>query len=182
MKLHRVLALALLALAIGAPAAGAVSIGLGAFGGLAEPILQGTSTQGTQFGVRVPVDVVPMITVEPYYAYSKLGDKDETFGGISYTRDGGKVSAFGANALFNFGGPGYKLFPFVGLGTHSLKREGLADESDVGYNFGLGLGFAPIPKLSVSLRGEFNMIGTGETSRKSANVTLGVAYTLFSVP
>jgi len=121
-------------------------------------------------------------TLEPYYAATSLGDKDETFGGIGYTRDGGKVSAIGANALFNFGAPGFKLFPFVGLGTHSLEREGAEDQSDMGYNVGLGLGLAPIPKLSVNLRGEFNMITTGDTSRKFANITLGVAYTLFSVP
>jgi len=38
------------------------------------------------FGLRVPVHAIPMFTFEPYYAKSKYKDRDETIGGITYTR------------------------------------------------------------------------------------------------
>jgi hypothetical protein len=43
---------------------------------------------------------------------------------------------------------------------------------------GLGFGINAIPKLSIQVRGELNMIVTGDTSRKFANATVGVGYSL----
>jgi hypothetical protein len=175
---------ALLVLALLAPAgsAGAVGLGVEGFGGVSLPIAQGDSEQGTQFGARIPV-VLPIVTLEPYYAATDLGNPSETFNGLSYERDGGDITAYGLNARF-FGtpGPGLTFFPFVGFGSHTLKREGIDDRTEVGYNAGLGLEFSPLIKLGFSLRGEFNIIPTGETSRKFANITLGASYQLLGLP
>jgi len=173
--------IALLALVLVPAAAGARGIGLGVFGGASIPILQDNASQGTQFGLRVPVNVVPLLTVEPFYSKSSLGDKTVTFGGLSYTRDGGDVAAFGVNALLTVGGP-VSFYPFVGLTSSKITRSGAADLSKTGYNFGLGLGITPMPKLRVDVRGELNAVVTDQTSRKFGNITGGVSYALFNMP
>jgi len=160
-------------------AAAGVGVGVGAYGGMSIPIVNDLSESGSTYGVRVPLNFAPMFTVEPFWASSSLGDVDETFGGTSYTRDGGETSGFGANALFPFGGTGFSFFPFVGLGSYKIEREGSEDITETGFNFGLGIGFSPIPKLGLNLRGEINSIITDETSQKAANVTLGASYHLF---
>lgn len=180
--MHKPLTLALLALVLITGAAAAADIGIGAYGGVNIPVLNDLSKQGTDFGIRVPVKLIPLITVEPFFSSSSLGDAEETFGGISYTRDGGDLKAFGVNALFTFGSPAFQLLPFVGLGSYKLERSGAEDISDVGYSFGLGLGLSPIPKLGVNVRGELDMVVTDETSQKFAKVTAGASYSIFSLP
>ena len=180
--MRKSLAMALAALILGATTAGAAAIGVGAFGGASVPVLNDLSKQGSMFGVRVPVSLLPILTVEPFFSSSSLGDVTQDIGGISYTRDGGKSSAFGANALLTFGAMGFRLFPFAGIGSYKLTRSGSEDIKDAGYDFGLGLGFSPIQKLSVDVRGELAMVKTGETSQKFANITAGVSYVLFKMP
>jgi hypothetical protein len=177
--MKKILLTALALVLIQGTAAAAVGIGVGAFGGLSIPIVNDLSEQGSTFGIRVPLNVAPMVTIEPFWASSSLGDVDEEFGGISYTRDGGETNGFGANALFHFGGTGFSFFPFVGLGSYTIKRDGSDDITDMGLNFGLGIGVSPMPKLSLDLRGEVNSIITDETSQKFGNVTLGASYNLF---
>lgn len=177
-------ALPLLAVVLAAAPAGAVSIGAGVFGGASFSILQDDNGHGAQFGLRVPVHVVPLVTVEPYYAHSSLGDATQTFAGVEYTRDGFAVNAFGLNVALGGMGlvPGFPLSPYVGIATHRLSRDGSDDIQEVGYNLGLGLGFSLPPGLALSVRGEFNLVQTGKTSRKFANVTAGVSYKFFSLP
>jgi hypothetical protein len=183
--MRRTLFMTLLALAIGAASAGAqTDIGVGAFGGMSIPIANDLSKQGPQFGVRIPARIAPWLAIEGFWAMSELGDAEEDFGGpTTFTRDGGEVNAFGVNALFPFGGDefgeGIRFFPFVGLGSYSLAREGSDDVDDMGLNFGLGLGFFVMPKLTLDLRGEFAAIITDETSQKFGNVTLGATWYLF---
>ena len=181
--MKRIVPVVLLALVLGAGTASAigVSIGGGVFGGVSIPVLQDDAKQGTIYGVRVPVSLLPLLKVEPYWATTSPGDEEETFGGLSYTRDGGKVTAYGVNALLALGGP-VRFYPFAGIGTHKLTRTGADDLSKIGYNFGLGLGLSLIPKFDVDVRGELNMITLGETSRKFANVTAGVSYHFLSLP
>jgi hypothetical protein len=172
-----------LALALVAGPAAAADIGLGAFGGLSIPVVNEASEQGSQFGVRFPIHLVPMLDVEPYFSKSALGDGEVDAGGFTYTRDGGDVTSYGVNALISFGAASFfRLFPIVGLGSYKIERDGAEEISKAGYNFGLGFGISPIPKLSLSVRGELNVIPTDETSQKFAGVTVGAAYSLISVP
>jgi len=172
---------ALLALAVVPAVATAGSIGLGVFGGPSFPILDSNAGNGSQFGVRVPVNLIPLLSVEPFYAKSSLGDKEETFGGISYKRSGPDVSTFGANVLLSIGGP-FQFYPFVGLGSSKIEQSGISDITKTSYDFGVGFGISPMPKLSVQLRAEMNAVVTGDTSRRFGNITVGASYALFSLP
>src|SRR5437667_8327103 len=78
----------LFALALAPCVAHAVGVGVGVFGGVGVPVLQDDNGQGTVFGVRVPVNLVPLVTVEPYFSKGSGGDKDQDVGGLSLTRSG----------------------------------------------------------------------------------------------
>jgi len=167
-----------LALAAGTASAGGVGIGL--FGGTSIPIVQDDNGSGTVFGVRAPVRLIPLVTVEPYFSKTAGGDKEQDFEGTPITYGGIDVTGYGVNVLLTFGGK-FQLYPYAGIGTFKLKREGL-DESRTGYNFGLGLGLSPLPKISFHVRGELAAAVSDETSRKWASVTAGVSYNFISFP
>jgi opacity protein-like surface antigen len=166
---------ALFALVLVPAVAAAGTLGIGAYGGLSIPILYDTASNGALYGLRAPVNLIPLLTIEPFYAQSSLGDKDETFGGQSYTRSGPDVKSFGANALFNLG----TMYPYVGIGSTTFEQSGSEDVTDTSLNFGLGLGFKVMPKLTIDLRGELSAVVTGDTSRKLGNLTVGASYALF---
>jgi len=177
----RTVALAVLALALAAGVASAapVGVGVGAFGGLSYPILQDDVGNGSVYGLRVPVRLLPMITVEPYWLTGKMDDATETIGGVEYTRDGFDNKGYGANAILgHVGGAGFHFYPFGGIGSHKLTRTGTPEIKETAYNFGLGFGISPTPKVSLQIRGEVNMIKTGDTSRKFGNATVGLNYDL----
>jgi hypothetical protein len=176
--MRRTALLAVLVLALAAPVAAApIGIGVAAFGGVSVPIIQDDVSQGSLFGIRVPVKALPMITVEPYWMKSGLGDKEETIGGVTYTREGFDHTGIGVNAIFG-GGLGFGLHPYVGIGSHKLERAGTPEIKETAYNVGLGFGLNAIPKISIQIRGELNMVVTGDTSRKFANATVGFGYSL----
>lgn len=178
--MKRLIALTLALLAVTAGVASAGSVGVGAFAGVSIPVLQDDVGQGSIFGLRAPVKLIPLVTVEPYYASSSLGDKDVTVGSLTYTTQGPDETAFGVNALLTMGGP-VQFYPFAGLGSTKLDFAN-SSKTLTTYNFGLGLGIAPVPKLAVHIRGEMQMAVDGQASRKFANVTVGASYALFSMP
>ena len=189
--MKRLFTCVLLALTLGAGVAQAkeVAVGVSLFGGLSWPILQDVSVSsfspgdafgenGTQIGIRVPVKAIPVVTLEPYYSSASYGDRTETFAGLPYTRDGYDAKSFGLNAILgSVDGGMVKFYPYVGIGSTNLKREG-EDFTKTGYNFGLGLGITPAEKLSIQVRSEFGMIPTGETSRKFGSLSLGLNYSI----
>ena len=179
--MRRVLWLAALCVALAPTLATAGGrIGVGVFGGPSFPIVQDDVGTGTIFGARVPVEVLPLITLEPYFASSAMGDGEVTLDGETYTRDGYDMTAFGGNVMLGSpSSPGFQLLPYVGIGYNHLTRSGSEDLDEVGFNFGLGVGFAVLHKLSLQARGELNMVVTGDTSRKFGNLMLGVNYNLF---
>jgi len=178
--MRRIVLLALVALLIATTAAqaGPIGLGVGAFGGLSWPILQDDVSRGSVFGVRVPVKALSMLTFEGYYEKSSLGDAEEEIGGVTYTREGFDHTGIGVNAVFGSGGLGAGFYPYVGIGSHQLTRTGTDDIKDTAWNFGLGYGIKAGAKLSVQIRGELNMIVTGDTSRKFGNATAGLTYSL----
>lgn len=192
--MKRPVILALLLLGVGAAPAhaglGLTSVGVGAFGGLSVPVLQDVTASsfspsdafgktGSQFGIRVPVAAIPVFTFEPFYSKSSYADRTETLGGLSYTRDGFSGTAYGLNAILgHVDGSSVSFYPFAGIGHYKLTRTGSDDISDVGYDFGLGLGIQAVQKVSVQIRGEFTLVKTGDTSRKFTGATLGLNYSL----
>lgn len=178
--MRRVMALAALALALTAGVkTGQAGIGIGAFGGVSYPINQDDVSQGPLYGLRAPIKIVPMITVEPYYLTSHLGDGEETIAGVKYTREGFDHTGYGVNAILGMPlGLAFGFHPYAGVGSHKLERPGEPDIKETAYNFGLGMGLSPIPKISLQIRGELNMVMIGTKSRKFANGTVGLTYSL----
>src|SRR5882672_9039436 len=99
--MKRALAFGLLAIVMGAGAAQAAGprIGIGPYGGYNIALIQQDTGNGSVFGARAPVNLIPLITIEPYYATSNLGDVSATFGGLPYTRTGFDMKTFGATAI-----------------------------------------------------------------------------------
>jgi hypothetical protein len=107
------------------------------------PIVQEDQDNGSVWGFRAPVKLVPLLTAEPYFSSASLGDKTVTVGGFSATREGSDVTSFGLNAMLTMGGP-IRFYPFAGIGTAKYKRTG-QDESFTAYNLGLGFGIGVVP-------------------------------------
>lgn len=178
MKRVFVLAAAGLCLSLAGAPAQATGIAPGVYGGLSYPIIQDDVASGTIMGLRATVSLVPMLCVEPFYASSDLGDAEETLGGIAYTRQGFDGKAYGVNVMLgNPTGMGFRFVPIAGIGKYKLERDG-TDIDEVGYNVGLGIGIGATPKLSLQIRGELNLVKTGDTSRKFGNATAGLSYSL----
>ncbi len=176
--MRRVIALAVLALAVTTGSAKA-GIGIGAYGGVSYPINQDDVSQGSLYGLRLPLKIVPMVTVEPYYLTSHLGDGEETIAGVKYAREGFDHTGYGVNAILGMPlGMAFGLHPYAGIGSHKLERAGSPEIKETAYNFGLGMGLSVIPKISLVLRGELNMVVIGTESRKFANATAGLPYSL----
>jgi opacity protein-like surface antigen len=172
----------------GTVAAAPIELGVMGYGGYSVPVLQDvsgtddiTGESGSQFGLRAPVKIIPVVTLEPFFATSSYGSRTEEIpegSGLTYSRDGWDATAFGLNVLLgNTLSPGFKVFPYAGLGTTSLERSGESLD-EMTWNFGLGLGFGATSKLAVQLRGDVAMVVTDDTSRKFGSVTLGVQYKL----
>ena len=170
-----VITLAAMALSAGTAAAGGVSVG--AFGGMSLPIVQEDQGNGSLYGVRVPVQIVPLARVEGFWSTSALGDKTVDVAGISQTRTGSDVTTFGVNAILTMGG----FYPFAGIGSAKFKRDSIED-TYTSYHFGLGFNIPVAPKISVDLRGELQAAVKDGTSRKMGNLTLGVSYDILTMP
>ena len=173
-----ILAAALLALVSTTAVAAPLKIGAGVYGGVSIPVLNDLAKQGSAFGVRIPIQVVPMLTIEPYYTKAGLGDATQTVLGVDYTRDGGDVSGFGVNALVTFGGP-VQFYPWGGLGSYKITRSGAEDINKMGFQGGLGLGIKLVSNLRLHVRGGLDVVSTDGTSQKFAEVNAGLNYAFF---
>jgi len=171
------LALAL-ALVLVPRSAGAFGIGIGAFGGTSSPINQDDVKTGGTYGVRLPISIIPLISVEPYWGKSMLGDGETTVGGVTTPVEGFDVSSFGANVMLGslLGAPGIKFYPYVGIASSKFSRG--EDITKTSYNFGLG-GAVGLSKVTLHGRAEVNVVDTGDKTREFANLTLGLSYDLF---
>lgn len=178
--MKRAFMMALVATSLLAGASHAASIGFGFFAGASVPVVQEDQDNGSVWGLRAPVKLVPLFAVEPYYSSAALGDKTQSVGGFSLTREGSDVTAFGVNAMLTMGGP-VRFYPFVGIGTAKYERTGQS-ESFTAYNLGLGLGIGIVPKLDFDLRGELQAAASDGVSRKVVNISLGASYSIFSIP
>jgi hypothetical protein len=180
--MRRILLLTGLAVTLCVTTAGAIGLGVEPYGGISWPALQDDRGQGSTWGIRVPVSLLPYMTAEPYYSSASYGDKTlDTIAGPQ-TFDGGTVTAWGVNLLIATGGPAFKFYPFVGIGSNTDKRDVTGDVTSTGYNFGIGF-FVGLPaKLSLDVRGEGQMIVSNDVSRKFGNLTFGLAYHFLSLP
>lgn len=178
--MRRLIALSLALACLSVVPSWAGGIGLGAFAGTTYPVLQANVGNGTMYGLRAPVSVVPFVTLEPYWASTRLGDKVQTVAGLSHTFTGFDESAYGASLLLATGGP-LSFYPLAGAGRTTVKLGGVS-QSYTTYNAGFGVGVSAVPKLAFHLRGELQGVMYGKNAHKFGSVTAGVTYSLFSVP
>jgi hypothetical protein len=169
---------------LAAAPAGATTIGIGAFGGAEVPIVQEDAGSGAVYGIRVPISLMSFLSIEPYWSGASLSEADFESQGFTYERDGFDHDVFGAHFILGSlaVSDGFGFYPYVGIGSHTLKRTGSEDIQDVGFDFGVGVGLAILRKVRLDLRGEMNMIVTGDTSRKFGTLSIGASYGLWSKP
>jgi hypothetical protein len=177
--MRRVVSFVVLALAVALVpgTARALGIGLGVFGGTSIPVNQSDVKTGGMYGVRLPLTIIPLVSVEPYWAQSKLADGQEN----GMTIDGFDNSSFGVNAILGslLNAPGIKFYPYLGIASSKLTRTGFSDINKTSYNFGLGAGLG-FSKIALHGRAELNVIDTGSKTREFANLTVGLSYDLWS--
>ena len=165
----------------GTAQAGILGIGVTAYGGLNIPVAQDDAESGSVFGLRVPVQAISLLRVEPWFGIAKSGDYTfEGNLGPASTFPGPDVTTFGLNALIGtpMSAPGVSIAFVGGIGSHKVKWDDLESDSRIGFNAGLdlgiGLGAAP---LALSARGEAIVIPLdGGGSRKNIYVTAGLTY------
>jgi len=162
----------------------AVTVGLGVFGGENLPLAQEDNDPGPQWGIRVPVHAVSNVTFEPFFAIADGGRHEETFGGTTYDRIGFNVLSYGAIAAWGrMGlGSGFPVFPYVGIGSYRLAREGAEARTELGYSAGVGYAYALPVGFALQARSEVVVVPTDETSRRFVNLNVGVQFRFHPVP
>ena len=183
-KRERFTTLCVWMLLAGASPVHAVTVGLGVFGGENMPLSQQDNDPGPQWGIRVPVNATAKLSFEPYFSLADGSRHEETFGGTTYDRDGFDVLSYGAIAAWgHLGlGSGFPVYPFVGLGSYRLAREGTTARTELGYSFGVGYAYALPVGFALQVRSEYVHVPTDETSRRSVNLNLGVQFRFHPVP
>jgi opacity protein-like surface antigen len=155
--------------------------GIGASFGLDIPLAQDDQDQGTIFGFRGKLSLIPMISAEAFLGFTKYGDPKldgDDYVGVTADLEGSKITSYGVNGILgSFGGPGFKPYGIVGLGFYNIKRDQTQqDDTDFGFSGGLGfeLGFnAPV---SVDVRGLLVVVPVEGASKKSATIMGGLNY------
>jgi len=181
--MNRWVGVAALAAILAATPAAAVQIGIGVTGGASVPLGQSDNAAGGEYGLHLPINVMPLLTVEPFLTSTGLGSVDATFGGQTYVRDGFDIVSYGAVvALGGMGlGPRYPLFPFLSVGGYHLGREGGADEVRVGYSAGVGYARQLSTHFSANLRSDYHWIDVGGADRRFFEIGAGVTLRFFPV-
>lgn len=168
-------------LACSAVQAQAPSLGVGAFGGINIPIAQDDQANGTVFGLRARIKLLPFLVAEPNFLLSTWGDPD-AIDGVNLGIKGSKITGFGVDATLGGlpGATGFSPFFFVGIGSFSIKNDDTGfDESNIGFKGGLGFGIGLSPKLALDLRGGLLVVPQEDGgSKKGALITGGVTVNL----
>ncbi|KPK99740.1 MAG: hypothetical protein AMJ91_06545 [candidate division Zixibacteria bacterium SM23_73_3] len=158
-------------------AAGKFSIG--GFAGLNIPIGQEDMGNGTLFGVKGRVLLLPFLGVEPNFVFSQYGDKEHNVGGETMTREGGDITSFGADAVFgSFSGFSQaRFYGLLGINSNTLKREKIPDQTRLGLSFGAGIEFLPTDVFSIEVRARIHAISLdGGGGRDNLELTAGLNY------
>ncbi len=156
------------------------SFGVGAFGGMDFPILQEDQAQGTIFGVRGRIKLIPLITIEPNVSFTKWGDPELGLTGVTNDLDGSKVTFYGVDGTLGapLAGPGFRMFAIGGIGFYKIKRDQTSqDDTSLGFSGGVGFGLGVTPLIGIDVRGKFHVVPIdGGGSRKSVSAVLGLNY------
>lgn len=166
----------LIGVALAAAPAGAVNLGLGVAGGASFALAQSDNGNGGQLGLRLPINVVPLLTIEPFLTSTDCGGVEASFSGKTYDRRGFDITSYGAVVALGGVGMGarFPLYPFLGVGSYHLGREGTPRQDEIGYLAGIGYAHALPVNFALNVRADFNWISSGESARRFFEVSLGV--------
>ncbi len=169
----------LLFLAMTGSAWALTDISVGAFGGLNTPIVQDDAKSGTGFGLKAKISPSPMIAGVLFFESRSFGDPELTIQGTTMSSDGGKVTAFGVEALIGStgGGPGPHFYWTIGLSSYKWTRDGYDDVTEVGYHLGPGLEIVFPANIGIEGRAKFEVVPIdGGGSRKNILIFVGANY------
>lgn len=175
----RKLLLMFLFLAMTGSAWALTDISVGVFGGLNTPIVQDDAKLGNGFGLKAKISPSPMIGGALFFESRSFGDPELTIQGVTMSSDGGKVTAFGVEALIGAtgGGPGPHFYWTLGLSSYKWTRDGHEDVSEIAYHLGPGLEIVFPAKIGVEGRAKLEIVPTdGGGSRKNILIFVGANY------
>jgi hypothetical protein len=161
--------------------ASAGKFGIGGFAGVNFPIAQQDVGNGTVFGAKGRIMVLPFLGVEPNFVFSKYGDKDikDDEGNLLGTRKGGDITSFGLDAVMGtFSGfSKMRFYGILGLNSNMVKREKIPDQTRLGVSIGTGAEFLPIDMVGIEVRARVHSISLkGGGGRDNLELTGGLNY------
>ena len=173
---RRLIAFMTVVLVVGLISTANAGWGVGGFGGVSVPIVQDDAENGTVFGGRLKLSVGGLLGVEPTVMFFTNGDW--TMDGVEgITFKGAEYNSVGVNLLLGGAGPvkAFRMFGVAGVNYYSQDMDfEHGDDSNVGWNAGLGLEFGA-GNIGIEGRGTFNLMKLeAGGSRKWAQITGGV--------
>jgi len=159
--------------------ASAGKFSIGGFAGLNIPIAQEDMGNGTLFGAKGRILLLPFLGVEPNFVFSKYGDKDHDILGGAQTREGGDITSFGVDAVIGtFSGfSKARFYGILGINSNTFKWEPFEDQTRLGLSFGTGIEFLPSDIFSIEVRARVHTISLeGGGGRNNLELTAGLNY------
>lgn len=153
-------------------------LGVGAWAGMSIPVIQDDQESGMVFGFMGRFKVLPFLVVEPGMSFTKWGAPD-AIEGIDFGIDGSKLTSIGVNATLGGapGVPGVKPFFVAGVASYKVKNDDTGyDNSKLGWNAGMGLGFGLSPSFDLDFRGLLIVAPQENGSKKAISITGGLNF------
>jgi opacity protein-like surface antigen len=153
-------------------------ISAGAFAGMNLPIAMEDVTSGAIYGFKARFTLLPGIGLEPNLVFSTYGDTEAEVYDEMQSRDGGKITSFGIDAVLGGiqGNPGLSIYGIAGIGSSKWSKEGIDDVSEVAYYLGLGIEYAFPQSISIEVRAKAQIIPHEDGSYKNGIITAGLNY------
>ncbi len=154
---------------------------IGGFVGLNIPIGQKDMGNGTLFGAKGRILLLPFLGVEPNFVFSEYGDKEHKnpITEEPMIRKGGKINSFGVDLVFGtFSGfSPARFYGILGINSNTFKREPFEDQTRLGLSFGSGIEFLPADVFSLEVRARVHAISLeGGGGRENLELTAGLNY------
>lgn len=178
MKRLTLLVVCFLLIVASASAQTGVKLGVGANFGLNFPLIQDDQASGTEFGFKGRWGLGTFIVLEPNLTFAKWG-KPDAIDGVELGIDGSKLNGIGLDVVLGNapGAIGFKPYFVAGVGSYKVKNDETGyDDSNLGFNFGLGFGVGLSPKFDLDLRGKAVIAPQDSGSKKALAIVGGVNF------
>ena len=153
-------------------------ISAGAFAGMNLPIAMEDVTSGALYGFKARFTLLPKIGLEPNVVFSTYGDAEAEVYDEMQSRDGGKITSFGVDAVLGGiqGFAGLSVYGIAGIGSSKWSRDGIDDISELTYYLGFGVEYAFPQSISIEVRAKAQIIPHEDGSYKNGMITAGLNY------